>query len=54
MLNGAEMIVRVSHIGHAVRSISEAESIYKRLFNISPICHRLIPESGVENAMVSF
>jgi len=46
------MIIRVSHIGHAVGSIAEAESVYKSLFNISPICYRLIPEAGVRNALI--
>jgi len=46
------MIIRISHIGHVVRSIGEAESIYKSLFNISPICYRSIPEAGVRNALI--
>ena len=46
------MIIRVSHIGHVVGSITEAESVYKSLFNISPISYCSIPEAGVRNALI--
>lgn len=46
------MIIRVSHIGHAVGSIHEAEGVYKDLFNKSPISYRSIPEAGVKNALI--
>ncbi len=45
------MIVRFSHVGHAVRNIDEVIEMYERLFDLHPAYRLTIPELGLKNAM---
>ena len=43
----------LDHVAIAVRDLDEALSEYKRLYGSEPLYRELVPEQGVEEAMVA-